>query len=64
VAKNKRFNLKVPEEVKVRVRQMAVEINPERPRVADVLAIAIMIHDGDPLLWRSYITKYTAEKTH
>jgi hypothetical protein len=58
VPQTKRFNLKVPEEIKIRIRQIALEINPERPRVSDVLAIAIMIHDSDPVLWRSYVTKY------
>ena len=58
----KRFNLKVEEWVKNEIKVMATEINPDRPRVQDVLQVAIMIRRSDPRLWRMYVNRLLAEK--
>ncbi|MEM2234044.1 MAG: hypothetical protein QXP81_10960 [Nitrososphaerota archaeon] len=59
----KRLNLKVDEWVKNEVKVMAAEINPDRPRIQDVLQVAIMIRKSDPRLWRTYVSRLLAEKS-
>ncbi|MEM2233724.1 MAG: hypothetical protein QXP81_09335 [Nitrososphaerota archaeon] len=58
----RRFNLMVDEHVKVRAKQIAAEIDPQRPRIQDVLMVAIMIHDSDPRTWNYYVTRYLATR--
>jgi len=58
----KRFNLRVDEWVKNEVKIMAAEINPDRPRVQDVLEVAIMIRKSDPRIWRTYVNRLLVER--
>jgi hypothetical protein len=58
----KRFNLLVEEWVKNEVKLMATEINPDRPRVQDVLEVAIMIRRSDPHTWRLYVNRLLSSR--
>ncbi|MEM2068416.1 MAG: hypothetical protein QXE50_05815 [Nitrososphaerota archaeon] len=56
----KRFNLRISEDLKEEVKKMALEINPDRPRVEDVLRIAVMIRESEPRVWRHYVLRLNA----
>jgi hypothetical protein len=58
----KRLNLRVEEHVKDEIKVMAAEINPDRPRVQDVLEVAILIRRSDPQTWRVYVNKLLASR--
>lgn len=58
----KRFNLVVDEEIKEQIKAIALEINPDRPRVQDVLELIIMIRNSDPRTYKIYLQKFLASR--
>lgn len=58
----KRFNLVVDEKIKEQIKAIALEINPDRPRVQDVLELIIMIRNSDPRTYKIYLQKFLANR--
>lgn len=62
VSRKKRLNIRAEEWIKNEIKVMAAEIDPDRPRIQDVLEVAIYIRRHDPRLWRVFVERLLAEK--